>query len=236
VEDLLGVEPTDTDSLAEFCVKYHPAVRRQAEEGKSPPEALRSVRRRKSVKAAEDDAERRSLEMAEIIDEHDPLPRPNELRTAQELTRNLLNAFDPWRDDALAESRPMRAAILEVNTYLGDSQPLIELADDGLLILGHQVRAQARRVPEKNAWWLRAVLELVEENALNRTDARIARTRSKKGARKIAEEIHDRQRGVIVRRIVRDASRGKSIPQLAGIYGLPRSTVADIVKRGHGDT
>ena len=123
----------------------------------------------------------------------------------------------------------MRAGVVQVNTYLEDAQPVVELTDRGFLELGHQVRSGSKAA--KNGWRLRAVLELIEANALNRTDSQIGRHRSKKEARELAEVIFDRLRGHIERRIARDARLGKTIQDLAGQYGLPRTTVADIVKR-----
>ena len=164
VEDLLELDPSDTASMAEFCAKYHPTVRAAVEGGKSPQEALRSVRRRKSVNAAVDDAEELRLRMAEIMDEHEPLPRGGEIREAQEATRDFIRTFDPWSRRARRPPAGARPAWCGLNTYLEDAQPVVELTDRGFLEFGHQVRSGSKAA--KNGWRLRAVLELIEANAL----------------------------------------------------------------------
>ena len=192
VEGLLELDPSDTASMAEFFAKYHPTVRAAVEGGKSPQEALRSVRRRKSVNAAVDDAEELRLRMAEIMDEHEPLPRGGEIR---ERRRQPATSSGPsTRGKTTRSPTAGRCGPAWCRSTLPRRRSTGGRADrQGFPGLGHQVRSGSKAA--KNGWRLRAVLELIEANALNRTDSQIGRHRSKKEARELAEVIFDRLRG-----------------------------------------
>lgn len=172
-------------------------------------------------------------ETIQVLEEYAPLPEPSQLRDAQKAIGEFIAAFDPKDHDPLAVEMPLRAGATWWNTELADTQPVLELTDDGFLEIAHQVRAESMR--GRNGWLSLAWLELLTANALDPTQARIARAKTKLEARAIADELFDQYRGVIERRIMLDHRAGRTPTELASQYDLPRSTIRSMLDR-HGES
>jgi hypothetical protein len=146
---------------------------------------------------------------------------------AQGEFREFIEAFELAQ--AAGDQEALQRGLGAWNLRLAESQPVIDVTEDGILVQEGAARPGTLR--EGRALVERAWRELFQENALDRTAMDLATADSAKAARAKASALYSEGRRAKEEAILREAAAGRSAADIARQRGMSDRTVRGIVNR-----